>query len=91
MLTGVTSSGFQYEITDDRLNNMELISALRKFDKSENDGDKALVMDEVSSLLLGEKQKAALYEHLRTPEGNVPIPAFMEDIQSIVFNEKAKN
>lgn len=91
MLTGVTSSGFEYEITDDRLNNMELIDALTEFDDTENKGDKAIVISRVCRLMLGKEQKKALYDHLREPEGNVPIEKVLGEVMSIISNESVKN
>lgn len=91
MLAGVTKSGFHYEITDDRLNNMELVDALSEFDETENDGDKAIVLSRVCRLMLGSKQKTALYNHLREPEGNVPIDKVLAEVMDIITNESVKN
>lgn len=91
MLAGVTSSGFNYEITDDRLNNMELIDALTEFDETDDNGDKAIIISRVCRLLLGKQQKKELYDHLREPEGNVPIEKVLADIMSIITNESIKN
>lgn len=91
MLTGVTSSGFNYEITDDQLNNMELIDALTEFDDTESNGDKAIIISKVCRLMLGSKQKKALYDHVREPEGNVPIEKVLAEVMSIIQNESIKN
>lgn len=91
MLAGVTNSGFHYEISDDQLNNMELVDALSEFDETENDGDKAIVLSRVCRLMLGTKQKKALYDHLREPEGNVPIEKVLSEVMSIISNESIKN
>lgn len=91
MLTGVTSSGFSYEITDDRLNNMELIDAVAEYDETEADGDKAIIMSKVCRLMLGAQQKKALYDHLREPAGNVPVDKVLADVMSIITNANVKN
>lgn len=91
MLTGVTRSGFEYTITDDRLNNMELIDALTDFDETDDNGEKAIVMSKVCRLLLGKEQKKALYDFIREPEGNVAIDKVLGEVMSIITNEQIKN
>lgn len=91
MLTGVTSSGFEYEITDDQINNFELVDALAEFDAAKEDGEKTLIMSKVSTLMLGPEQKQRLFDHLRAPNGNVPIDRFIIEMQEIITSDKAKN
>ncbi len=87
MVQGTTKSGFSYKITDDRLNNMELLDALTDMDM----GNTA-AMSTVLKLMLTPEQKKALYDHLRTPGGTVPIEAVAETLQEIFEeNRAAKN
>ena len=78
--TGTTQSGFSFSIPEENLDNMELLDALA--DLNEND---PLQISRVCCLLLGKDQRRALYDHLRTPAGNVPIQAVTEAIGEI-FN-----
>lgn len=91
MLTGVTGSGFNYEIADERINNMELVDALAEFDAVEDDGEMTLIMSRVCTLLLGSKQKAKLYDHLRASAGNVPIDKVINEVKEIISSGQTKN
>lgn len=66
MITGKTASGFDFEIEDDALDDMELLDALVEIDNGR--------ADQVSTVcvrLLGKAQRARLYEHLRGANGRV--------------------
>ena len=78
MLKGETSSGFAFEIPDSRRNSMELLDALSAMDQ----GDGAQ-LSTVLNLLFTKEQKKALYEHLRTPEGNVPIDKVGQELKEM--------
>lgn len=78
MLKGETSSGFAFEISDSRCNNMELLDALSAMDQ----GDESQ-LSTVLTLLFTKEQKKALYEHLRTPEGNVPIDKVGQELKEM--------
>ena len=79
MLTGTTSTGFNYEIPDEQLDNMELLDAL-----ADADAGKLLAISRVCDLLLGKEQKQRLYDHCRTEKGNVPTTAIRDEILSII-------
>ena len=68
MLTGVTSSGFNYEITDDQLNNMELIDALTEFDDTESNGDKAIIISKVCRLMLASRRRLCMIMYVNRKE-----------------------
>ena len=76
--TGTTQSGFSFSIPEENLDNMELLDALA--DLNEND---PLQISHICRLLLGKDQRRALYDHLRTPAGNVPVKAVSEAIGEI--------
>ena len=87
MLKGKTSSGFEFEIADSRCNNMELLDALSEMDKG--DGAQLPI---VLNLLLDKPQKKALYEHLRTADGNVPVDKVSQELKEMFdSNKDAKN
>lgn len=66
MITGKTESGFEFELPDDVIDDMELLDALVAMDK----GDLSAVSP-ICERMLG-TQRAALYEHLRR-DGRVRI------------------
>ena len=78
------SCGFVIEIDENLLDDAELIEDLIAID--EGDQIKGL---RVLFSLLGE-QKAALYDHLRTPEGRVPFTAVSGILGEIVLSLQSK-
>ena len=76
-MKGTTSSGFVFELPDDVMNDMELFEDLRDMDR----GD-ATAMVSVVQRLMGD-QKKALYDHLRTESGRVPIDKVTDEILEI--------
>lgn len=78
MYIGKTQSGFEFEIAEATLNNMELVDAIAEAE------DNPLALSRVVQLLLGKDGKKKLYDHLRTEEGNVPVDAVSEEITSIM-------
>jgi hypothetical protein len=77
MIRGKTSSGFEYAIEETTLDNMELLDAIVEADKN------PLAVSRVVKLVLGEEQRMALYDHLRTENGNVPVAAVSKAIAEI--------
>lgn len=87
MMEGTTRSGFAYSIPESRLDNMELLEALMAIDKG--DGTQ---LPAALEMLLGAEQKKALYNHLRTADGIVPVSAVSAEMGEILqANNKAKN
>lgn len=82
MLKGKTKSGFSYSIPESRVDNMELMDALVGVDKG-NPLDASVALD----LLLGKEQKKALYDHLRTDDGTVPVKSVVEVLLEILQSE----
>ena len=87
MLSGKTTTGFEFEIDEKRADDMELLEALALADTNRAHFPKVL------SMLLGDEQKAKLYEHCRTEKGNVPIQKTIEEFLEImsISGEKLKN
>lgn len=75
-----TTSGFECSIDEAALNDMELLDELVAMDR----GD-VFVYSSILRRLLGEKDKARLYDHVRV-DGRVPIDAVSEEIAEI-FNK----
>ena len=78
-MKGKTSTGFEFDIEDERLDDMELVDIMAEIDEN------PLLMAKLCKMLLGDEQKKRLYDHLRNEEGRVPIEATTNAIQEI-FN-----
>lgn len=85
MIAGKLKSGFEYQIEDYVLDDMELLDAIGEVDQN------PIYMAKVLKKLLGDEQKKALYNHLRTEHGNVPIAAISDAIAEIFGNSQVKN
>ena len=87
MIEGKTKSGFAYSIPEKRLRNMDMMEALRAINK----GDRLASVD-VLTLLLGEEQKKALYDHVRDADGIVPEEAVSAELDEMLQgSQEAKN
>ena len=69
MIRGKTSTGFEFEIDEIKLDDMEFLDALAEVDEN------PLKFSKVMKIMLGEEQRERLYDHLRTDDGRVPIDA----------------
>lgn len=69
-MIATTKSGFEAELNDDALNDMELLDDLAAM-QSNN----ILSMPRVVHRLLGADGTKKLYDHLRTEDGRVPVDA----------------
>ena len=67
MIKGKTKTGFEFEIEEKKLDNMELIDAIAE--SIEN----PVKMSNVILLLLGKEGKKKLYDFFRNDDGCVPI------------------
>lgn len=65
-----TESGFEIELDDEAMNDVELVEAIVEMD---TDGTKLFY---VADRLLGKEGKQKLYDHLRDAKGRVPVVAF---------------
>ena len=66
MITGKTASGFEYEIPEENIDDMELLDALVDVDNGREDQISTVCLH-----LLGKAQRAKLYDHLRGENGRV--------------------
>lgn len=78
-MKGKISTGFEFDIEDERLDDMELVDIMAEIDEN------PLLMPKLCKMLLGDEQKKKLYNHLRSEDGRVPIEAVTNAIQEI-FN-----
>lgn len=80
MIQGKTKTGFEYQIDEKVLDNMELLDAIVEADSN------PLAISKVTKMLLGDDQRKKLYDHLRTESGNVPILSVSEAVAEIFRN-----
>ena len=68
MITAKTNDGFEIELSEDALDDAELLDALGGM----QDGN-VFDMSRLTLRLLGKEGRKKLYDHLRTPDGRVPV------------------
>ena len=82
MITAETKDGFAVELSEEALDNVELLDALAAVQDSD-----VLSLGRTIRLLMGKAQAKKRYDHLRTEDGRVPASAvesaIMELFQSI--------
>lgn len=83
MIAGRTKSGFEFQLDENAMDNMELIEDLVAVDQ----GDIAS-LPKVLVTLLGPETKDALYEHVRLEDGRVPIGLLAEEVKQIFSASK---
>ena len=82
MIKGKTKSGFKYEISDENLDNYELIEVMAEIDSN------VLLLPKLLLMLLGDEQKKALLNHVRTKDGRVPAATLQAEIMDIFQNHQ---
>lgn len=87
-VTGKLENGFEYEIDDAVLDDMEMVDAL-----SEAQSTNPLALSTVINKLLGSEQKKALYDAVRREDGTVPIEDITQSIVTIFqsIGDEGKN
>ena len=87
MIKGKTSSGFEFEISKDVVNNYELVENLAELE------DNPLILAKVIKQILGEEQTEKLKNHVRNEKGIVPTDKMTQEIIEIFKNagEETKN
>ena len=90
MVKGETKSGFAYSLDPGVFTDAEFLEDF----VAVRDGDE-LRFFQLIEKMLGKAQKKALYDHVRTEDGRVPIPAltadFTEMIEALAANAQTKN
>lgn len=85
IVSGKTSTGFEYTVKKAMLSNAEFLEIFAKV----QDGDQMKVFDLIK-LALGAEQKDRLYEHVRDEDGMVPVEAISAEVGEI-FAELGKD
>lgn len=81
-IKGNTSSGFEYKIPEENLNNYELLEVLGEMEEN------PLLLSKTINLLLGKEQANKLKDYLRTESGIVPTDKMSEEIMEIFNSQK---
>lgn len=84
MKKGKTTTGFEFTLTDERLNNYELMEAINEVEIN------PLISVKVVDLLLGKEQSEKLKNHVRTDDGFVPSDKLMEELTEILQSDALK-
>ena len=74
-----TPSGFAWDIDPVKMDDMRIVEDLAAIDN----GEIYRVLD-VLQRLIGKDGKDALYAHLQTEDGRVPVSAFVEELDAII-------
>lgn len=77
MIKGKTKSGFEYNISEENLDNYELLEALGEMEEN------PLVISKIVNMLLGKDQTKKLKEHIRSESGIVSAEKMGEEIKNI--------
>ena len=94
MIKGTTKTGFEFEIDEERVNNMEFIDALTELDDTANAGEVMGLISKLLKCILTKEQKKALYDHVRNDKGLVPIEKVQAELLDIIQfdgNDELKN
>ena len=87
MIKGKTSSGFEFEISEDVANDYELVENLGELE------DNPLILGKIVNQILGKEQTARRTDHVRKEKGIVPTDRMTQEIIEIFQNsgEEIKN
>lgn len=86
-MKGKTTSGFEFEISEDIKNDYELVENLGELE------DNPLILGKIVRQILGKEQTAKLKDHIRNENGIVPTDKMTQEIIEIFQNagEETKN
>lgn len=95
MREGKTSTGFSYKFDEQRLDDMRFVEVLSVvIDDKSSILDKLTGTSRLITMLLGEEQKEALYQHIEKQHGRVPraeLEKALEEIMNTAGEESEKN
>lgn len=77
-IEGKTTTGFEYKIEVKRLNDMELLEVFAELDTN------PVALPRALETLFGKEGKKALYNHVRTESGEVPIDSIEKELSEIL-------
>jgi hypothetical protein len=88
MKKGKLSNGFEYEIDENVLDDMELIDAMEQ-----SQGDDPLKVSKVITMVLGKEQKKSFYDSIRNEDNRVPVEKAVELFTELIesLGDEGKN
>lgn len=88
MLSGKTSTGFEFAIDEEKLyNDMKFVDALAEADEGSVFGYRKVIQ-----IMFDSEQRDKLYEHVMAENGTVPIEKIRDEIIDILgASEESKN
>lgn len=78
MIKGKTSSGFNFKIEDQVLNDYELLELFAEVDEN------PLLVPKLVKMILGEEQKNKLIEHVRDEKGIAAVDKIAMELENIL-------
>ena len=78
MIQGITKTGFNFKIEDAVLNDYELLELFAEVDEN------PLLVPKLVKMILGEKQKNELIEHVRNKDGIAEVNKIAMELESIL-------
>jgi len=79
MINGKTTSGFEYTLDPDKLNDYELLEKIGEMEEN------PFTLTSIVNMVLGKEQAKKLKDHIRSENGTVPIEKMTAEITEI-FN-----
>lgn len=91
MITGKTSTGFEFCVNENVMDDIEVVDAIAEIG-SDDIYENAAGFSTLCKKLLG-KEKKKLYDHVRTEDGRVPSAALEKELLEIfkAFGKQGKN
>lgn len=78
MIQGITKTGFNFKIEDAVLNDYELLELFAEVDEN------PLLVPKLVKMILGEKQKNELIEHVRNKDGIAEVNKIAMELENIL-------
>lgn len=78
MITGKTSTGFEFAFSQDVVNDMRMLRAIGKMENGDAES-----IDYVGKKLLGQEKYDKLLEHIQTEDGRQPVDALLKEISDM--------
>lgn len=78
MITGKTSTGFEFAFSQDVVNDMRMLRAIGKMENGDAES-----IDYVGKKLLGQEKYDKLLEHIQTEDGRQPVDALMTEFNQM--------
>lgn len=78
MITGKTSTGFEFAFSQDVVNDMRMLRAIGKMENGDVES-----IDYVGKKLLGQEKYDKLLKHIQTEDGRQPVDALMSEFSQM--------